>query len=139
MLWIDGDTENPPAACSIAVVIVGISLERRSALSEFRKGDYLLSGLQYLNAVSHPRGNSLGQETPQNNNTSQSLSRVAKSDGFIQIAFPAVNSLTMNPSQIQAECFQRRRLLFVDPFSIPLYPPGSFPRSPSSSCLSISV
>lgn len=52
------------------VVVVGFQPWRRAALPEFRWGDYLLSLFQNLNSISHPEGNRLSHETPQNNNKS---------------------------------------------------------------------
>jgi len=58
--------------CSAVAVVVAVGFQtwRRAALPEFTKGDYLLSLFQYLNSISHPEGNRLSHETPQNNNKS---------------------------------------------------------------------
>lgn len=56
-------------AASVAVA-VGFQPWKRAALPEFTEGDYLLSLFQYLNPISHPGGNRLSHETPQNNNKS---------------------------------------------------------------------
>lgn len=79
--------------CSaVAVVVaVGFQTQRTAALPEFTKDNYLLSLFQYLNTISHPKGNRFSHETPQSRN----LSEMANNDDSINISFPGVDSATI--------------------------------------------